>query len=72
MLSTIFRSNVHPVERGARIVLGLGLLSMAFMGPHTPWGWLGLVPLTTGLLGSCPLYTVFGFSTCPARPKTSS
>ena len=69
---SLLPTNVHTFERGARVIVGLGLLSMVFLGPHTPWGWLGVVPLATGLLGSCPLYTVFGLSTCPARPKTSS
>jgi hypothetical protein len=42
---------------------------MAFVGPQTPWGWIGLVPLATGILGSCPLYTLFGISTCKVRAK---
>ncbi|MDA0375341.1 MAG: DUF2892 domain-containing protein [Planctomycetota bacterium] len=63
-------TNEHPIERVLRVVLGLGVLSLAFIGPTTPWGWLGLVPLATGLIGSCPLYTVLGFSTCPVKPKS--
>jgi len=50
-------------------VLGLGLLSLIAVGPVPGWGLaglIGLVPLATGLIGSCPLYTVFGFSTKPA------
>jgi hypothetical protein len=62
--------NEHPVDRLLRIALGLSLLPLAFVGPHTPWAWLGLVPLVTGLLGSCPLYTLFGISTCRA-PRTA-
>lgn len=65
MLAKLFPRNEHPIERGIRVVLGLGILSLAFVGPKTPLGYLGLVPIATGLLGSCPLYTVFGFSTCP-------
>ncbi len=60
-------TNEHSVERLLRVILGLGLLSLAFVGPKTPLGFLGLVPLLTGLLGSCPLYTLLGISTC-ARP----
>ena len=56
--------NEHSIERILRVGLGLGVLSLVFVGPQTPWGWLGLVPLLTGLLGSCPLYTAFGWSTC--------
>jgi len=62
-----FATNEHPVERVARVVLGIGLLALVFTGPETPWGWLGLVPLATGLIGSCPLYTLFGLRTCPVR-----
>ena len=61
--------NEHPVERGLRVILGLGVLSLAFLGPKTPWGYLGLVPLATGLLGSCPLYTFFGWSTCSTKAR---
>jgi len=40
---------------------------MAFVGPKTPWGFLGIVPILTGLSGRCPLYTVLGINTCPAK-----
>ncbi|RIZ70301.1 MAG: DUF2892 domain-containing protein [Methylococcales bacterium] len=60
-------NNEHPVERVLRTFLGLGVLSLAFVGPKTPWAYLGLVPLVTGLLGSCPLYTIFGWSTCSVK-----
>lgn len=59
--------NEHPVERVARVALGVGLLAMAFVGPKTPWGFLGIVPILTGLSGRCPLYTVLGINTCPAK-----
>ena len=70
MLAKIFPTNEHSLERVLRVAIGLVVLALAFVGPKTAWGWLGLVPLATGLLGSCPLYTVFGFSTCSVRPKT--
>ncbi len=69
MASKLLPTNEHPIERGARVALGLGLIAIAFVGPKTPWGFLGVVPLATGLLGSCPLYTVFGFSTCPVAQR---
>jgi len=56
--------NAGTVDRIIRVVLGLVLLSLVFFGPQTPWGWIGLVPLVTGLIGNCPLYTLFGFNTC--------
>jgi len=64
MNSTVLPRNEHVVDRVLRVVLGLALLSLTFVGPRTPWGLVGLVPLATGLLGSCPLYTLFGISTC--------
>ncbi len=59
--------NEHTVERALRVVIGLVLLSLVVVGPKTYWGLIGLVPLATGLLGSCPLYTVFGLSTCSMK-----
>jgi len=67
MASKILPKNEHQIERLLRIVLGVGLLALTVVGPKTLWGLIGVVPLATGLLGSCPLYTVFGFSTCPVK-----
>lgn len=64
MASRIFPRNEHTVERVIRVALGLGLLSLTVVGPETLWGLLGVIPLATGLLGSCPVYTIFGVSTC--------
>ena len=69
MAGKIFPRNEHPVERTIRVVLGLGILSLAVVGPKTPWGFLGLVPLATGSIGSCPLYTLFGISACPVKAR---
>lgn len=66
-MATLLPTNEHPIERVIRVVAGLGILSLAFVGPRTPWAYLGLVPVLTGLLGSCPLYTVLGISTCPVK-----
>ncbi len=64
--------NEHPLDRILRVAFGLVLLSLVFLGPQTAWGWLGLVPLLTGLLGSCPLYSLIGLNTCRAGAcKTS-
>ncbi|HEY5283103.1 MAG TPA: DUF2892 domain-containing protein [Polyangia bacterium] len=63
-MSRLLPKNENSVERAMRVVLGLGLLTLTFMGPHTALGYLGLIPLATGLLGSCPLYSLLGFSTC--------
>ncbi|MFO0742520.1 MAG: DUF2892 domain-containing protein [Labilithrix sp.] len=72
MFAKVFPSNEHKVERVIRIALGLAVLSLAFIGPRTPWAYLGVIPLVTGLLGSCPLYTLFGISTCTLRHRTTS
>lgn len=67
MLNKILPTNEHPLERVLRTLLGLFLLSLVFWGPKTLWGLFGAVPLLTGLIGSCPLYTLIGLSTCPVR-----
>jgi hypothetical protein len=48
-----------------RIVVGFALIAMIFVGPQTPWGWLGLIPLATAAMSWCPLYNVLGITTCP-------
>ena len=61
--------NEHPVERALRVLVGVGLVSLVFFGPKTPWGYLGLLPIVTGLSGMCPLYSILGFSTCRVSLK---
>ena len=68
MASKLFPKNVHQVERVIRVLAGLGILSLTVVGPQTPWGYLGIVPLLTGLVGTCPAYTLFGISTCKGEP----
>jgi len=53
------------IDRVVRVVVGLGLLSLAFVGPQTPWGYVGIVPLVTAMIGYCPAYQIFGIRTCP-------
>lgn len=60
----MFTTNVGSVDRLLRIILGVVLISLVFVGPQTPWGWLGLVPLLTGFLRTCPLYSLIGVNTC--------
>ena len=64
-MDLIFPRNEGTIDRVARVIIGAVLLALVFVGPKTPIGWLGVVPLVTGLVGSCPLYRLFGFSTCP-------
>jgi hypothetical protein len=58
------KQNIHNIERVVRVVVGLGIVSLAFIGPQSPWAWLGLVPVATGLLGWCPPYSLLGINTC--------
>jgi hypothetical protein len=62
-------TNIGTIDRIVRIVVGLGLISLVFIGPQTPWGWIGLIPLATAALGWCPPYAMLGISTC--APKSS-
>ncbi|MDX9731124.1 MAG: DUF2892 domain-containing protein [Bdellovibrionales bacterium] len=59
-----FTKNIHPVERVIRLVVGLGLASLAFWGPSNMWFLLGLIPAVTGLIGWCPPYAICGINTC--------
>ncbi len=56
--------NVGLLERAFRIALGMGILSLTIVGPQTAWGYLGLVPLLTGVTGWCPPYSILGINTC--------
>ena len=71
MLNKIFPRNEHKLERALRVLIGAALLSLVFVGPKTPFGYIGVILIATGLIGSCPLYTLFGWSTCPIESKTS-
>ena len=59
--------NVGGIDRILRIVVGLVLVGLAATGSVGWWGWIGVVPLLTGLLGSCPAYTLLGMNTCPMK-----
>ncbi|MFO1338241.1 MAG: DUF2892 domain-containing protein [Burkholderiaceae bacterium] len=63
----MFKNNVGGIDRILRIVIGLALIGMTLTGMIGVWGWIGVVPLLTAALGTCPLYSVLGFSTCPMK-----
>lgn len=67
------KANVGGVDKILRIVVGLGLLGLVLFldGNARWWGLVGLIPLLTGLVNFCPLYTLFGFSTCPMKDKAA-
>ena len=62
-------NNVGGIDRVARVIIGALLVILSLIGTIGVWGWIGIVPLATGLFGSCPLYRIFGVNTCPIRVK---
>jgi hypothetical protein len=66
-MKKLFPRNEHTADRALRIALGLSLIGLAAAGTVGAWGYAGALPLLTGLLGSCPAYTLFGYSTCPKK-----
>lgn len=61
--------NIGTVDRVLRIVVGVVLIALVFVGPMTPWGWIGVIPILTALIGWCPAYTLLGIRTCPTEEK---
>jgi hypothetical protein len=57
--------NVGSIDRIVRIVAGLALIGLTLSGTIGVWGWIGVVPVLTGALQTCPAYSIFGLSTCP-------
>ncbi|MEI7538227.1 MAG: DUF2892 domain-containing protein [Comamonadaceae bacterium] len=64
------KTNEGGLDRVLRIVAGLVLLGLTLNGNIGAWGWIGVVPLATGALGMCPLYTLLGLNTCPVQRKS--
>jgi hypothetical protein len=65
--------NVGKIDRIVRIIVGLGLISLVFLGPQTAWGWIGLMPLMTAVVGRCPPYALLGVNTCGSKaPRARS
>lgn len=58
------KKNIGLIERVIRVVVGAAIVSLAFVGPQTPWAYLGIIPILTGLVGWCPPYSLLGISTC--------
>jgi hypothetical protein len=68
-MSHFLARNQHPIDRILRVALGIGLLAIAWTGPKTALGYLGLIPLVTGLLGTCPVYSLLGLRTCRSEKR---
>ncbi|MBN8449933.1 MAG: DUF2892 domain-containing protein [Candidatus Accumulibacter sp.] len=64
------KTNVGGIDKILRIVVGIALIAMAALGVVGTWGWIGVVPLLTGLLGTCPAYSLLGMNTCPLKKST--
>ena len=62
--------NVAGIDRILRVVAGLALIGLTLAGMIGVWGWIGVVPLATGLFSFCPLYTLLGMNTCPLKAKS--
>jgi hypothetical protein len=71
-MSSVFPTNEHRIERVLRVAAGLALIALAYTGSIGAWGYIGAIPVVTGLIGSCPIYTMLGMSTCPVRTGRSA
>lgn len=61
------KANVGGIDRILRIVVGIALIALTLAGTIGPWGWIGVVPLATGLFRMCPAYSLIGVNTCPMK-----
>ena len=63
------KTNEGTIDRALRVIAGLALIALAVTGTIGVWGYIGVVPLLTGIIGICPAYAIFGMSTCPMKKK---
>ena len=61
------KTNEHLIDRALRVIAGLVLIALAATGTVGVWGWIGVLPLVTGIVGFCPGYAIFGISTCTMK-----
>ena len=66
----MFKTNVGGIDRILRIIVGIALIALAVTGTVGWWGWIGVIPLATGLIGTCPAYRLLGMSSCPVSGKS--
>jgi hypothetical protein len=59
--------NEGTIDRALRVIAGLVLIGLAATGTVGVWGWIGVLPLVTGIVGFCPAYAIFGMNTCPMK-----
>jgi hypothetical protein len=70
--ATTMKRNISALDRTFRVILGLAVLALYFVGPKTSWGLLGLIPLATAAINFCPLYAALGFTTRRSENATQS
>ena len=63
----MMKTNEGSLDRALRVAAGLALIGLSATGTVGMWGYIGVVPLLTGAIGWCPLYTLLGFSSCPVK-----
>lgn len=67
----MFKTNEGTVDRALRVIVGIALLAAYFLYPLGAWGWVaalvGVIALVTGAVGTCPVYSLLGISTCPVK-----
>jgi hypothetical protein len=68
-LEQIMKTNEGTIDRALRVLAGLVLIALTLTGTIGMWGWIGVVPIATGLLGWCPAYTLLGINTCPMKSR---
>lgn len=61
------KANEGTIDRAVRIIAGLALIGLTVTGSIGAWGWIGVLPLVTGIIGICPAYSIFGMNTCPMK-----
>jgi hypothetical protein len=61
------KANEGMIDRALRVIAGLVLITLAATGTVGVWGWIGVMPLLTGLIGFCPAYAIFGMNTCATK-----
>lgn len=65
------KTNLGGIDRALRIIVGIVLIALVLSGTIGLWGWIGVVPLVTGLVGFCPAYRLLGLNSCPLKRKGS-
>ena len=69
-MKNLLAKNEGTFDRLIRVIIGVAVLSLTVVGPRTAWGYLGLIPILTGLIGTCPLYSLLGLNTCGVKKQT--